>query len=830
MDRSASIPPWILVIEALASFDQVDASILIDLVKRAPEISGDLGKNAREMVSLRILESLAAQRNGSTNAGASRADSKIEFDQAESCEDVVRRLVREIPASNLEMDSPEMLKWDIQSFVLRKRACLPKCTLLQLKEAILKGDNPILASLKDKSGLSISNKPARADVNSVTGRREGTCSDDQMMAAGGNLASPAPDSDGHMQEDSPNRNLLRSKTDLNTEDLAGKREEDHISMENGCDPHFHNSKKLKRDTSFTGQDIGQKSVPLILNELSEDLLGKNGQHTVREWSGSATSIQIGVLDENRCSEDGRDQHIEASQIPGQGDDAGLQQNLPSISCDNNVVTYKDLPIDESQCGSKHCAELETLNTVPANGTHQNNCDYTENNTTNQAKDDAVHNPGEEISSDSDGFQDEKIDIAMKKHTFLSSQCTFSQDSFTPADCSELNLCMKCNNSGKLLVCSASACPIAVHESCLGSVPSFDDCGNFYCPFCAYSRAISEYIESKKKTSLTRKDLSAFFASDNHYQENKPPNKYTRPEQSQLKQDDIVGRKHDTNYKKTYANKFRKYKHWVGRKQKRKTKSSASHGEEGVPVNTTFPAILEGNTKGENVGLNCQSAPAFEGQPIVSCGEGVPVNTTFPVFLEHSTEGKDVGLNCQSVTAFEGQPIVEQTTCELGDNSSCRDIGIVDVTETPVKDGVQQEVLLQPITDPPSRATSQPNIGMVESSEEENDQMASHYCIRFRKQEKQYTYPLIPMLRRKKLPWTAEEVEMLQISKRQGCQWSLDSRRSFHAPATYARGSLADKQVMHEPQLRLTLANCILSLGYLEAGTACAHHFYQGQPE
>lgn len=123
MAASVSTLPWIWVIEALASFKQVDASILLgtcwvlvnvlsflgtkylvsmlmflvlsDLVKRTPEISDDLGENAREMVSLRILESFFARQSGSKNGG-SAIESKIELDPSKQCEDVLRDIVHEV--------------------------------------------------------------------------------------------------------------------------------------------------------------------------------------------------------------------------------------------------------------------------------------------------------------------------------------------------------------------------------------------------------------------------------------------------------------------------------------------------------------------------------------------------------------------------------------------------------------------------------------------------------------------------------------------------------------------------------------------------------------
>ncbi|GJX28811.1 zinc finger, PHD-type, homeodomain-like, zinc finger, RING/FYVE/PHD-type containing protein [Tanacetum coccineum] len=114
----------------------------------------------------------------------------------------------------------------------------------------------------------------------------------------------------------------------------------------------------------------------------------------------------------------------------------------------------------------------------------------------------------ETGSDSEGSNGERTDIAAKKEAFLSSQCTLSQDFMATVDCSELCICMKCNKGGQLLVCSSDACPFRVHERCLGSAATFDEHRNFFCPFCAYSHAISKYLEVKNKASFARKCLQS----------------------------------------------------------------------------------------------------------------------------------------------------------------------------------------------------------------------------------------------------------------------------------------------------------------------------------
>lgn len=85
-----------------------------------------------------------------------------------------------------------------------------------------------------------------------------------------------------------------------------------------------------------------------------------------------------------------------------------------------------------------------------------------------------------------------------------AQCTapqICQQSEVPADCTQLDACIKCEEGGKVLTCTASSCLIAVHEGCLGFRVRFDSKGDFLCPVCAYSRALSELRVAKKELSL-----------------------------------------------------------------------------------------------------------------------------------------------------------------------------------------------------------------------------------------------------------------------------------------------------------------------------------------
>ncbi|XWS56249.1 hypothetical protein CRYUN_Cryun09bG0069800 [Craigia yunnanensis] len=62
------------------------------------------------------------------------------FHQAE---DVLEHTLQEVSLSNLKKAGPELLSWDVQPFIMHKRASLPKCALEQLKGSLLE-EIPVL--------------------------------------------------------------------------------------------------------------------------------------------------------------------------------------------------------------------------------------------------------------------------------------------------------------------------------------------------------------------------------------------------------------------------------------------------------------------------------------------------------------------------------------------------------------------------------------------------------------------------------------------------------------------------------------------------------------
>ncbi|KAL5572999.1 hypothetical protein UlMin_022596 [Ulmus minor] len=236
---------------------------------------------------------------------------------------------------------------------------------------------------------------------------------------------------------------------------------------------------------------------------------------------------------------------------------GIPHNAPIMPQETSQAeAHQYLSVDEAQGVGKHCAETSG---VPSNGVL---CSAEESNRgfehdlqlegpshashdgSVEAKE-CMNGSGEVKSIDSDGYHNETIDVATKKREFLNSQSTTNLDS-AMTDSMGVHLCMKCSEVSQLLVCSIDNCPLVVHEKCLSSSAIFDDKGNFYCPFCSYSLAITEYLEAKKESSLVKKKLEAFIHGSDYKQKestdrsNKGRHRLTVGNE----EEDLIGKNHE----------------------------------------------------------------------------------------------------------------------------------------------------------------------------------------------------------------------------------------------------------------------------------------------
>ena len=93
-------------------------------------------KNTSERVALKYLKELFGSKKSLGNVAP--LDSRVSFDLSSSCEDAVKHILQEVPLLNLKKVKLELLRWDVEPFIMHKRVSLPKCALEQFKDLILK--------------------------------------------------------------------------------------------------------------------------------------------------------------------------------------------------------------------------------------------------------------------------------------------------------------------------------------------------------------------------------------------------------------------------------------------------------------------------------------------------------------------------------------------------------------------------------------------------------------------------------------------------------------------------------------------------------------------
>lgn len=100
-------------------------------------------------------------------------------------------------------------------------------------------------------------------------------------------------------------------------------------------------------------------------------------------------------------------------------------------------------------------------------------------------------------------------FVVEKSCGLGPQGMWELEDCLEMDWTEKEVCIKCDEGGNLLICSDCNCPLAVHEECMHCSARFDSMGNFYCPYCSYKRATIETRKARKKAMLAKKALSVF---------------------------------------------------------------------------------------------------------------------------------------------------------------------------------------------------------------------------------------------------------------------------------------------------------------------------------
>ncbi|XP_022746289.1 uncharacterized protein LOC111296311 [Durio zibethinus] len=699
--------PWLWIIEYLSSFPQMDTSVIRDLIETAPVSPDGLGKNTSERVALRCLEEVFGPKNGLENVAP--PDSRVAFDLSSSCEDVLEHILQEVPLSNLKKAGAELLRLDVNPFMMHKRASLPKCALEQLKSSILE-------EIPDHEG----------DENVPTLRPDD--SDDENCNQEGNLIPQIHENDNEILQDGLlERNSIHSKrcrNDLVAGNLVGLVSVNQNSLHN--DLHL-NAKKFKQDATCTIQSVEQIPICLHGEEQLEDLSGGIIKVTEIEGNNLGKDSQAGEGDQDVCvpsrtlGQSDAFGHVELQDnqmVNVQNADVLAERKYGNRPCQNVVMNESDhVENGALQRGASGDAgenidqgfPLSSPNSSSADGLQQN-IDLVE------AKADMDHPCVEQICE----YEDERFNIALKKSLFLSSLCTPSQDLVRKAGWTEQNICAKCNQNGQVLICSSSGCQLVVHESCLDSAARFDEKGNFYCPFCAYSVSISKYLEAKDKASLARKELAAFmeFCSKKLTEEQRKLQSHSRLNGNE----DLVGIQesgHLGESEHNFINQNREVNHGP----------SASH--------------LNGNKL-------CVEEDTFMGGAVDVQGE-------------NNEEEEKLVLGHQSMRECEHQE--EELPANLkfnDDNPTSENTKTVPVIQVEVKEDVMKEAVEPQITDAPAKPGCSLNSDGEESSTDANNKyIISSYSMRFRKRETKYSFPATPQLRRKKVPWTNDEEEMLR---------------------------------------------------------------------
>ncbi|KAK9071812.1 hypothetical protein SSX86_008241 [Deinandra increscens subsp. villosa] len=447
-DKCSIVPSvvWNWVIEALASSEQADLSILNGLVQKAPAISGDAGKDTREIVSLRCLEVLSAHGNEAT---VDAKTPKVSFDCSERCEDVLKKILHETPEQMANLEKARW-DWDVGPFLKHKRSFFSRCLLKKLKEGILANNNPLLAPLKEKSKLVISK--AAEDT------------------------SPASDDSG-----SQDMHKMRHNKRVSAENIL----EFVVKSKNSNNKLQPSNERVNCIPLLAA--LKEKSTLVIPNAFEDTSLANDDSvgHNKRVSAENMENLEF-VVKSKDCNNNVQPSNGRANDDNSNPLLAALKEKstlvIADASEDTNLADDDNAPQDthtEEHNKKTSSENMETLEFVL------------------KFKD---YNNGAQQNNQRANVDPETTGIASIKEAFLKSQCTTSQD-----------LCMKCNESRDLLVCSSDSCLLKFHDSCLlGSAATLEENGKSFCPFCAYSRADSKYQEAMRNVSLARKNLQAFF--------------------------------------------------------------------------------------------------------------------------------------------------------------------------------------------------------------------------------------------------------------------------------------------------------------------------------
>ncbi|CAI9100037.1 OLC1v1036955C2 [Oldenlandia corymbosa var. corymbosa] len=501
--------------------------------------------------------------------------------------------------------------------------------------------------------------------------------------------------DGEFQRTAQKRN----RTIVPVEDLG-----------DSFETHAEVSKKYKQDTNVSGGNVAENTACSPMHGIS----------TIPSYMNCNLHKEgcIGPVDGDGSFHDSVCRNAEPKRL-AQSCDADEHLPIPmEIEVELDVNKTAEFPAASSgqqnilnePKGRRGFLEQRTLNQISSGGlekeTQPENATYlSEGNLLRkpsnygEGKDDVVYSPNLEKTNDSDECNDERIAAALKKD---------NQDSYA----TQSNSCIKCDGDGELLVCSSSTCQLMVHRSCLRSAGMFDENGKFYCPFCAYSRSISEYLQIKKKAALARKDLAMFIGMKTDCQ---PEKSSSRTEGAMLGQ-------------------------------------LRRNGEIGIDNEENDEELINRATKSQCMQDRHQTEPP-QNSNVDNCLRGkrmVLTNGTASVSAKRNLEKEDLGQQLGASELVRTSDNVRIRSNSIGRNKRNKEMHVKKIRDT-------SKVTL------PFEPLSPSN---NKSSKDDHEKCAtSRYSMRSRNQVIQYTDLVIPQLRRKPLPWSKEEEEILKVGVR-----------------------------------------------------------------
>ncbi|CAJ1967535.1 unnamed protein product [Sphenostylis stenocarpa] len=351
----------------------------------------------------------------------------------------------------------------------------------------------------------------------------------------------------------------------------------------------------------------------------------------------------------------------------------------------------------------------------------------------------VNGCGAELSNDSDECHNEKEYLEAKKHEFLHSH--YNQDFSAMSKPNKQNLCMKCNQGGQLLACKTTTCQLMVHENCLGAPAQLDGKGNFVCPFCAYSHTISEYVEAKKKASLARKELANFI---------------TKGKMSQAVES-LLCEFHTEEH--CFSRKSSKFEHiYVENNEDDQLTRCEDNREDHVGEHAKEANNLRFERCQQQAPISCIRS---------SCREKETVSDGSVEVLREEEIGEM--STAKHLTGVEENyvPTGHVNGHVGGDIFTSEKSNIALVNKSIAGDESPQEMTKQLDIDGEIEPVCAHYSGKEKFSENECDKHSiPRYSTRYRKHEMQSKFPASPVsqgnqLKRKKIPWTAEEEEMIR---------------------------------------------------------------------